>query len=159
MINARWQDAAGTMIVATRADGSAIVIEADADPGLWAQALAGAFGPVAPYSAPPEPSPDEIAAAARSGMSLTRRQVIIGMVLEGLISQAEGIAMSTAKTPPAAVETMLAEMPEPQQTVARITLADFTVAYRLDPMVALFQTAGGLTDAQMDAFFVGYAAA
>ena len=104
------------------------------------------------------PTPEALAAAARAGMSLTRRQVIIGMVLEGLISQAEGIAMSTAKTPPAAVETMLAAMPEPQQTVARITLADFTVAYRLDPMVALFQTAGGLTDAQMDAFFVGYAA-
>ena len=48
-------------------------------------------------------------------------------------------------------------MPATQQIAARITLATFTVAYRLDPMVALFQTAGSLTDEQMDGFFLGYA--
>lgn len=104
-----------------------------------------------------DPTPPS-AADLRAQMVLTRRQVIIGMALEGLITHADGVALAATGVAPPAVEAMLAAMPEPNQTAARITLASFTVAYRLDPMVALFQAAGGLTDEQMDAFFTGYAA-
>ncbi len=104
-----------------------------------------------------DPTPPS-AADLRAHMALTRRQVIIGMALEGLISHAEGVALAATGVAPPAVEAMLAAMPEPNQTAARITLASFTVAYRNDPMVALFQAAGGMTDEQMDAFFTGYAA-
>lgn len=137
------------------------VIEADQRPD-WAldwPEIGTAAGPgwsliAGEFVAPAEPDP----AAARAAMSLTRRQVIIGMAMEGLISHAEGVALAATGVAPAAVETMLSAMPEPDQTAARITLASFTTAYRLDPMVQLFQAAGGLTDAQMDAFFAAYAA-
>lgn len=104
-----------------------------------------------------DPAPPS-AADLRAQMVLTRRQVIIGMALEGLITHAEGVALAATGVAPPAVESMLAAMPEPNQTAARITLASFTVAYRNDPMVALFQAAGGMTDEQMDAFFTGCAA-
>lgn len=97
-------------------------------------------------------------AALRASMTLTRRQVIIGMVSEGLISEAEGIAMAATGAAPASVEALIAAMPPGEQAAARITLAAFTTAYRLDPMTALFQQAGGMTDAEMDAFFTAYAA-
>lgn len=108
------------------------------------------------FTAPAEAAPD--LAGMRAGMTLTRRQVIIGMVSEGLISETEGIALAATGAAPAAVDAMIATMPADQQAAARITLAAFTVAYRLDPMTALFQQAGGMTDEQMDAFFTAYAA-
>jgi hypothetical protein len=48
-------------------------------------------------------------------------------------------------------------MPEPQQSYARITFAEFTVAERLDPTTLLLQAVGGLSDAALDAFFVEFA--
>lgn len=104
---------------------------------------------VAPQSEPIEQQ--------RLRWGLTRRQVIIGMVAEGLISDAEGLALAQNGTPPAAVEAIIQAMSTPlQRSAARITLASFTVAYRIDPMTQVFQAAGGLSDAQMDAFFQGY---
>ena len=96
--------------------------------------------------------------AARAAMQLTRRQVLTGLVLEGLISGPEAVA--PANEPPAAIETLFAAMPEPQQTIARITWANFTVAYRLDPLIPVIATAATppLDDAALDAFFTAYAA-
>lgn len=110
----------------------------------------------AKFTAPADAAPD--LSALRASMTMTRRQVIIGMVSEGLISEAEGIALAATGAAPAAVEAMIATLPANEQAGARITLAAFTVAYRLDPMTAIFQQAGGMTDAQMDAFFTAYAA-
>lgn len=104
------------------------------------------------------PQPVENASAARAAMSLTRRQVIIGMVTEGLLSAEEGVAMASSGAAPDAVAGLIAAMPSAKQIDARITLASFTVAERLDPIVAMFQAAGGLSDAQMDRFFSAYAA-
>lgn len=94
----------------------------------------------------------------RAAMQLTRRQVLTGLVLEGLITGPE--ALAPASVPPAAIETLFAAMPDPQQTIARITWANFTVAYRLDPLIPVIAAAATppLDDAALDAFFTAYAA-
>lgn len=97
-------------------------------------------------------------AALRASMTLTRRQVIIGMVASGFITEAEGIAMAATGAAPASVEALIAAMPPGEQSAARITLAAFTTAYRADALVEMFKSAGGLTDEQMDEFFATFAA-
>lgn len=96
--------------------------------------------------------------AARAAMQLTRRQVLTGLVLEGLITGPEAVA--PASEPPAAIEALFVTMPEPQQTIARITWANFTVAYRLDPLIPVIAAAATppLDDAALDAFFTAYRA-
>lgn len=112
-----------------------------------------AAGIIAAY-VPPAVDPNE----TRAAMQLTRRQVLTGLVLEGLITSAE--ATAPANEPPAAIEALFAAMPEPQQTIARITWANFTVAYRLDPLIPVIAAAATppLDDAALDAFFTAYRA-
>lgn len=114
-----------------------------------------AHGNIPAYVAP-TPDPDE----ARAAMQITRRQVMIGLAAEGLISAQEAVAAATTGAAPAQIEAIFAAMPEPQQTTARITWGSFTVAYRLDPMIPLIAAAANppLDDAALDAFFTTYAA-
>lgn len=94
----------------------------------------------------------------RASMRLSPRQVRIGLMTSGIITAAEAVAWAVNRTLPAAIDTKVSSLPEPEQSKARITLADFTVAERLDPMVALMATAAvpPLDDAQLDAFFMTY---
>lgn len=103
------------------------------------------------FTEPPAPGPD------RSVMQLTRRQVMTGLLLEGMITAAE--ATAPANMPPLAIEAIFVAMPQPQQSIARITWANFTVAYRLDPFVAMLAAVAPvpLDDAALDTFFIGYA--
>lgn len=105
---------------------------------------------------PPAPDP----ADRRAGMVLTRHQVLTGMLADGLITPDEGVAASTLRVPPAAVEAIMAAMPQPAQSLARMKFANFAEAHRTDPMVAMFAAAATppLTDAQMDDFFTRHAA-
>lgn len=127
----------------------------ESDP-LFAEAeIAGASAPQEPVR--PGPTINEI----RAGMRLSRRQLLTALALEGLISAAEAVAWAASNTLPAAIEAMVAALPTPEaQTAARITLASFTVAERLDPMVPMLAAVAPvpLTDDQLDAFFTGYAA-
>lgn len=114
-----------------------------------------AAGGIADY-VPPEISQNDI----RAAMQLTRRQVMIGLVSEGLITTQEAIAAASNGTAPASLEAIFAAMTEPDQTAARITWGSFTVAYRLDPMIPIIAAAAQppLDDAALDAFFSAYAA-
>jgi len=93
----------------------------------------------------------------RATMTLSRRQLLIGMVSERLISRAE--AMAPPHTPPAAIEVMFSRLPEPQQTAARITWATFSEARRLDPLVPMIAKVApvAMDDAAIDQFFTTYA--
>ena len=107
---------------------------------------------------PAVPTPEEALAALRASMPpLSRRQVFIGLVASGLATAPEVLAISATGTVPATIEAAFAAMPEPQQAYARITFAEFTLAERLDPTTLLLQAAGGLSDAELDAFFVEFA--
>ncbi len=102
---------------------------------------------------PATPTPEVLRAALPA---LSRRQVFFGLVASGLATAPEVLAISATGTVPAVIEAAFAAMPEPQQSYARITFAEFTVAQRLDPTTLLLQAAGGLTDAEFDAFFVEF---
>lgn len=134
-------EAAHAALIAAQAAGKVIVPGTDGVPVLA------------------DPPPPDLA-MLRGRMQLTRQQLISGMLIDGLITPAEAVAAATARTLPAAVEAVVAAMPEPQQSLARIKWADFTVADRLDPMVALFAAAASppLTETQIDDFFARHRA-
>ena len=46
---------------------------------------------------------------------------------------------------------------QPDQTDARVTFAAFQMAYRLDPMTAMIAAVAGLSDAEIDAIWSGFA--
>lgn len=106
--------------------------------------------------APGGPTPEQL----RAGMSLSRRQMLIALATEQLITPAEAEAWATSNSLPNAIETMVSGLSDPlARMAARITLASFAVAQRLDPMVPMLAAVAPvpLTDAQLDAFFTGYA--
>ena len=106
----------------------------------------------ASFTAPPQ-VPDRVA------MRLSKRQVRLGLLAEGLITDTEAVAWATSGALPTAIEAMVVALPAAQQAPARITLADFTEALRLDPMVALLAAVATppLDDAALDTFFTTYA--
>ena len=103
-------------------------------------------------------SPPPTAESLRPAMQITRRQVFIGMEKSGIITASEAIAVATVGTVPAAIKAAIETLPQDDQTPAFITFGLFQTAYRLDPMVALFQATAGMDDDAMDAFFITYAA-
>lgn len=119
----------------------------------WSNAEGFALSEVA-EAEPTAPTPEALRAALPA---LSRRQVFIGLVASGLATAPEVLAISATGTIPAAIEAAFLAMPEPQQSYARITFAEFTLAERLDPTTLLLQAAGGLSDAALDAFFVEFA--
>jgi len=101
----------------------------------------------------PPPDPAE----ARDIMRLTFAQLLIGLVAEGWISEAEGEAW-LAGTLPAQVLAVIATLPAAQQFAARARAARPSIVARLDPLVGALAAAQGKSDAELDAFFAGYAA-
>ncbi len=104
-------------------------------------------------AAPPPPPIEDL----RATMQLTRRQVFLGMLDAGLITDAEAIAVATVGTVPSAIMEAIQTLPLAERTPAIMTFGMFKTAYRTDPMVALFQATAGMDDDAMDAFFITYA--
>lgn len=85
--------------------------------------------------------------------SITRRQLLLGLVGAGLITEAEALAAATAGAVPAAIDAIFAQLPPAEALAARVTWATMTVAERDNPLV-LAIIAAGLADAgQVDALF------
>jgi len=93
----------------------------------------------------------------RAAMSISPRQMILGMLANGWITAEEAVASATAGTMPAAVAAIVALMQAPDQVTARVTWARMTVVLRNDPMVSLLATAQGISDEDVDAFFAACA--
>lgn len=98
-------------------------------------------------------------AARRAGMTLSPRQTLIGLMSEGWITPAEAEAWSASTSLPAAVEALIATLPEDGRVVARITCLKMGVVERTDPFVAALAALEGKTDAEIDAFFTTYSEA
>lgn len=94
---------------------------------------------------PPAPVPD-----------LTFAQLLIGLVSEGWITEAEGEAW-LAGTLPAPVLSLIATLPAEQQFAAKARAISPSVVIRTDPLVVALGAAQGKTDAELDAFFTMYA--
>lgn len=96
-------------------------------------------------------------AARRATMSLSPRQLLIGLMTEGWITSAEAEAWAMSNGLPAAVEAVIAALPEAERVPARITCLRMGVAERTDGLVAALAAASGKTDAEIDTFFETYA--
>lgn len=95
-------------------------------------------------------------AAARAGMTLTFAQLMIGLVLEAWMTEAEGEAWLAGQLP-APVLALIATLPAQQRFIARARASRPSVILRADPLVMALGAAQGKTDAAIDAFFLTYA--
>ncbi len=154
-ISASYVSAGNDMIVASRADGSDRVISQARDPIEWAAIMASGVT-ITAYAPPPAPTQAEIDAAARTTMTLSFAQLLIGLVAEGWISEAEGDAW-LAGTLPAGVLALIATMPQAAQFAARARAIKPSYIVRLDPLVIQLAQAQGKSDAELDTFFLTYA--
>lgn len=85
--------------------------------------------------------------------SVTPRQLLLGLVEDGFITQDEALAAATTGAVPTAIEAVLAGMSGPQAFEARITWAKMTVAERADPLVAALGESRNMDAAALDDFF------
>lgn len=111
--------------------------------------LALAAGP-APYV---PPAVDLL--SLRAEMTLTFAQLMIGLVAEGWITEAEANGWLDGALP-AAVTTVIASLPEAMRFAARTRALRPSEVKRLDPLVAALAAAQNKTAAQIDAFFTTY---
>jgi hypothetical protein len=88
--------------------------------------------------------------------SITFRQLLIGLVAEGWISEAEGDAWLTG-TIPAAASALVASLPAGERFAARASIIRPSVILRADPLVAALAAAESKTSAELDTFFITYA--
>jgi hypothetical protein len=95
--------------------------------------------PIAPYVAPPAPVPD-----------LTVRQFMIGLHLNGMITEAEARDRNTI---PLAIDAVFGTLPPSGAAAARITWAMMTSVPRNDPMVEALGPVFNKTPEEIDDFF------
>lgn len=106
--------------------------------------------------APPLPTPEEVLAAERATMKLSFAQLMIGLVTEAWITEAEGEAW-LAGTLPTAVLTIIGTLPVEQQFAAKARAIRPSEVLRNDPLVASLGAAAGKTPEELDDFFRTYA--
>lgn len=106
-------------------------------------------------------TPDEVAALPAPApppvpASITFAQLMIGLVAEGWISEAEGEAW-LAGTLPAPVVALIGTLPAPQQFAAKARASRPSEVLRLDPLVVSLGSAQNKTPEEIDQFFRTYA--
>lgn len=109
------------------------------------------------------PTQEELDAAAavelevaRASMTLTFAELMIGLVTEAWITEAEGEAW-LAGTLPFAVLTVIDGLPEGQRFAAKARALRPSEVLRADPLVIAMGTAAGKTAEQIDQFFQTHA--
>ncbi len=105
----------------------------------------------------PAPDPEVLLQEQRQNMALSFAQLLIGLVSEGWISQAEGEAW-LAGTLPAQVTMILSTLPAEQQFAAKARALRPSVVQRMDPLVLGMMAAANKTAEQLDTFFMTYSA-
>ena len=113
---------------------------------IYAAAIAGVFGPVADYVAPP-PLPPPVP------QLISRRQLLIALAAAGFISAEEALAAAQTGAVPAAIGGIFDLLPAEQALAARITWATMTEVYRGDPLIGAIVAAGVATAEQVDECF------
>lgn len=102
-------------------------------------------------------TPEEIAEREAARPKLTFSQLLIGLVAEQWVTEAEGEAWLLG-TLPAGVVALIGTLPLEQRFPARARATAPTVVYRDDPLVIALGASQGKTPEQLDAFFVAYRA-
>jgi hypothetical protein len=88
--------------------------------------------------------------------SISFAQLMIGLVTEGFITEAEGDAWLVG-TLPAAVLLVIDGLPADQRFAAKVRAIRPSEVLRSDPLVAAMNVAAGKTDEELDQFFRTYA--
>ena len=104
----------------------------------------------------PPLTPEEILAAERAAMRLSFAQLLIGLVTEAWIAEAEGDAW-LAGTLPFAVLTVIDSLPAEQRFAARARALRPSEVLRNDPLVSSMGVAAGKSAEEIDTFFRTYA--
>lgn len=100
-------------------------------------------------------TPEEIVERDAAIPRLSFAQLLIGLVSEGWISEADGEAW-IAGTLPAAVLGVIATLPKEQQFAAKAKALRPAEVIRTDPLVAMLGASEGKTPEEIDAFFARY---
>jgi hypothetical protein len=100
-----------------------------------------------PSILPYVPLPPEVPA------QITRRQCAMMMLSQNMITGQEAISMTQSGIPPANVQAYFDAMPEPQRTMAIIDFAAINY-FRDNPLLADLMIANGMTEQQVDQFFI-----
>ena len=106
-----------------------------------------------------EMTPEEIAALAALipvPASISFAQLMIGLVAEAWITEAEGEAWLSGALP-AAVLTVIDGLSESQRFAAKARALRPSEVLRADPLVSAMGAAAGKTEAEIDTFFRTYA--
>jgi hypothetical protein len=115
---------------------------------------------IRPYTAEEIAAVEAQAAAAaeatRAAMTLSFAQLLIGLVTEAWITEAEGNAW-LAGALPNAVLTVIDSLPAGQRFAAKARALRPSEVLRNDPLVAAMGTAAGKTAEEIDTFFRTYA--
>lgn len=82
--------------------------------------------------------------------SLTARQFLSALTLQGIITEAEAMDRSVV---PAAIDAVFGTLPAQTATIARITWANMTTVPRQDPLVDALGASMNMTPTQIDDFF------
>lgn len=99
---------------------------------------------------------DAALALLRERASLTFAQLLIGLVAEGWITEAEGEAWLTGVLP-APVLALISTLPAEQQFPAKARATIPSIVLRSDPLVVSLGAAQGKTPEELDTFFRTYA--
>lgn len=86
--------------------------------------------------------------------TITRRQMILQLVAQELITPEEALDAATTGAVPAAVQAVFDNLEPMDQLAAEITWATMSVAERDNPLVAALAAANEMTDQDVDAFFI-----
>ena len=147
------------------ADGETVLpVVADPEPSLgpneriWGPEYEVMNDRVRAYGRAMPMTPEEIAEREAARPKITFSQLLIGLVAEKWITEAEGEAWLLG-TLPAGVVALIGTLPPEQRFPARARATAPTVVYRDDPLVIALGASQGKTPEQLDAFFVTYFAA
>lgn len=89
--------------------------------------------------------------------SVTRRQYYMQAVVVGWFTQAQALALIQLGTLPPSVVTFVNTLPANQQFAANMYLIGAATYERNNPLLISLTTAGGITPAFMDSFFIAAA--
>lgn len=102
---------------------------------------------------------EDVEAKRLTIVSLTRRQMLLGLKAGGYITAQEAVDAAATGAIPAAVQAIFDNLPtQDERDDAAITWASMSVCERMNPLVIALGAANGLTAEQLDTFFETFAA-
>lgn len=95
-----------------------------------------------------------VAGIKRPTPDISCRQFFQELAIDGIIPQAEALAAVSAGVLPTDIEAIVSALPSDDQFGARMLLSGATLFKRSHPLVPVFATAVGMTETELDAFWL-----